>query len=161
MYVVNGTWGFMTLSSNSKSGYWSVVAKANSGTLSTGQWNAIDTDAADADRSQALGSDECCRKKGPHRVPTVVYLPHTSCYCDGVQTAGPLSVALREEESTVDPKNAVPDELSSKLKTRVRPLFPFSSAFWFVQLREDVNWKTTALRSVSLWYDEKNEQIED
>lgn len=53
MYVVDGTRGFMTRSSNSKSGHWSVVAKANSGALSTGPWNAIDTDAVDADRSQA------------------------------------------------------------------------------------------------------------
>lgn len=30
-----------------------MVAKANSGTLSTGLWNAIDTDAVDTDRSQA------------------------------------------------------------------------------------------------------------
>lgn len=43
----------MTLSSNGKSGHRSVVAKANSGALSTGLWNAIDTDAVDTDRSQA------------------------------------------------------------------------------------------------------------
>lgn len=30
-----------------------MVAKANSGALSTGPWNAIDTDAVDTDRSQA------------------------------------------------------------------------------------------------------------
>lgn len=52
MYVVDGTRGFMTPASNSKSGHWSVVAKANSGAPSTAPWNAIDTDAVDAVRSQ-------------------------------------------------------------------------------------------------------------
>lgn len=42
----------MTPASNSKSGHWSVVAKANSGAPSTAPWNAIDTDAVDAVRSQ-------------------------------------------------------------------------------------------------------------
>lgn len=62
----------MTLSSNSKSGHWSVVAKANSGALSTALWNAIDTDAVDTDRSQAgtvpqlLAVRSCWQsKKGP------------------------------------------------------------------------------------------------
>lgn len=74
MYVVDGTRGFMTQSSNSKSGHWSVVAKANSGALSTGPWNAIDTDAVDADRSQAgtlpqlLAVWSAAAKKGPHWV---------------------------------------------------------------------------------------------
>ena len=82
MYGVDGTWGFMTLSSNSKSGHWSVVVKANSGALSTGLRNAIDTDAVDTDRSQAgtlppllAGTSAGSRKKGPHWWQTCCEFP--------------------------------------------------------------------------------------
>lgn len=89
----------MTLSSNSKSGHWSVVAKANSGPLSTGLWNAIDTDAVDTDRSQAgtlpqlLAVRSAGSQKWPHWVQTALYLLHASCYCDTAQTLGPLYVS--------------------------------------------------------------------
>lgn len=104
MYVVDGNWGFMTLSSNSKSGHWSVVAKANSGTLSTGLWNAIDTDAVDTDRSQAgtlprlLAGTSAGSLKGPHWVRTALYLLHTSCYWDSARAPGAtLTVSLSLE----------------------------------------------------------------
>lgn len=91
---VDGTWGFMTLFSNTKPGHWSVMAKANSSTLSTGLWNAIDTDAVDTARSHAgtLPQLSTVRsagsRKGPHWVWTVLYLLHTSCYCDTTQILG-------------------------------------------------------------------------
>lgn len=123
MYVVDGTWGFMTLSSNSKSGHWSVVAKANSGALSTGLWNAIDTDAVDTDRSQAgtlpqlLAVRSAGSRKGPHWVRTALYLLHASCYCDTAQTLGPLCVSFSlERKHTGPPKNTAPDGMSSKLE---------------------------------------------
>lgn len=103
MYVVDGTLGFMTLSSNSKSDHWSMVAKANCGTLSTGLWNAIDTDAVDTDTSQAgtppqlLAMRSPGSRTGPHWVRTALYLLHASCYCDTAQTLGPLCVSFSLE----------------------------------------------------------------
>ena len=44
---MDGTLGFTTLSLDSKLGHWSAVANVNNRGLSTGPWNAIDTDALD------------------------------------------------------------------------------------------------------------------
>lgn len=123
MYVVDGTWGFMALSSNSKSGHWSVVAKANSGALSTGLWNAIDTDAVDTDRSQAgtlpqlLAMRSAGSWRGPHWVRTAHYLLHASCYCDPAQTPGPLHVCFSLERKHAGPpkKMLFPMTCGSKL----------------------------------------------
>lgn len=96
MYAVDGTSEFMTLFSNTKSGHWLVVAKANSSALSTGLWNAIDTDAVDTARLQAgtfpqfLAVRSSGSRKGPHWVWTVLYLLHISCYCDTTQSLGPF-----------------------------------------------------------------------
>lgn len=118
MYVVDGTWGFTTLS-----GHWSAVAKANSGALSTGLWNAIDTDAVDTDRSQAgtlpqlLAMTSAGSQKGPHWMRTALYLLHASCYCDTAQTLGPLYVCFSLEWKRAGPQKGC--SWRHKLKTEV------------------------------------------
>lgn len=114
MYSVGGTWGFMTLSSNSKSGHWSVVVKANGGALSTGLRNAIDTDAVDTDRSQAgtlppllAGTSAGSWKKGPRWWRTAHYLLWVSCCCHSAQTQGD-NLWFFLSEGTLDPKNVCP-----------------------------------------------------
>lgn len=82
MYAVDGPRGFMTLSSNSKSSHWSVVAKANSGALSTWLWNAIDTDAGvDTDKSQAGTQPQllAARSAGSQMDPTGCERRPTCC----------------------------------------------------------------------------------
>lgn len=107
----------MTLSSNSKSGHWSVVAKANSGTLSTGLWNAIDTDAVDTDRSQAgtLPQLLALKSAGSRKGPTGCEQRSTCCTLPVIAILqAHFMFLLVLSESTLDPKNAVPDDMSSK-----------------------------------------------
>lgn len=154
-----------------------MVAKANSSTLSTGLWNAIDTDAVDTDRSQAgtLPQLLAVRSAGSWKGPTGCEQRSTCCTLPVIAILhtlrGPSYISSSPEWKPTGPRKMLfvmtwaqnwsewrkhdGAVLTIFIPMHIFPPRRPNSSLCFSFLMMYFSWKISVSSTVRLWCDEK------